>query len=1205
MFSVYHDLTKAQATSSADAEQGWLEVEVPQWTAQVRIYDGRFLAVPSVGMVKEHPPGTKRYVSETVLAAGTYKVEVTADGLSKSDSVRVRPGQLTRVSQDPGEWESLGANCAAPLANAASHREWQTEPAVEWSRKATWKKFANSGSRLFLFVRTLQPEKYKKFAKGLSLWDAEGNPVTDFRAGVEIDAQKGWLAFCADLPAGGYVIRRGRSGVRLRHQPIYLCEGWETQIFLLSKGSPSLRRSTINMARYGAGFRDDDESAVAAQAIFDGLMQDTGHLQLAMSEKMNRLLEGKFENPWFGILATCMLMLVQEEALERPTAEVPAAEDAAKINRLLQKGLGFLSAEVGEHPDVRALQLKEDEPPREPFPFPPLLWRCLRRVQRHGTRFADTIPLGSLTDSIVGNFLSDSPWTAWRKQGLPLKIDRTLSLAAPHASTAARLAAKAKGLTERVERAILDFNAPAVLAQTAQPKFVISRLDSQTPKAVWHGSAVVSADEPMSSAPPPGSLAEVPLIQLVKYLVEKHELSDLPEKIVLNVGRALEDILEHAESEVKKISTASGLPLSRVENALQRLRRQSEEPEQLPKWVSDLIGATTQTVLQYALLNDERRDRLTTPGVSSAAESDAADDEQTSPAEAATQIRVAANRLSAVVLGEEGQARSRSPSAPLGEHEKAQVKQLFERLSNLADLLLDTADFVAVTTREGRIIYGNSAFLSLLSHKGATAASGRHSKEMRKLNRRVWENILAQQDAGQTQFDDPTGEGSWALKRTAIEDESSGELYAYLNGLWREGVQPAMSEAVVEIQELLPSLTLHTSVFSYSTGDDRNKHLGKIGEITSRLEQLTNAVEPAERLMMETTHNEASGGAQPDDPELKMPRGTLYGREFWGISRHKLIAGAADRLLSTRARAEVERILEPIETVSLADIAAWADEIKRRRPDRDRDDPETFKFLSDPRNSSQPIWHYVNIPNAATRYSRTLYPAFTRDNDVVQMIRASVKVLKKESDRFSELNALRLLTHLIGDVHQPVHVGCGYIDESGDVPLLVSDPNQAQGLESDSGGNDLILPIPGGVSLHSYWDSRLPRDDEDHSHDKPAADAPAADAPASDAPVVEVTPELERRFIEKLARRVKDSAAAADTVPEGPIEDWAKAWATRSLKIAKDAYEPLRIVSKQGNKYKVEWESKEAYDNRFEPVVRRQTDGAARHLADLLNAIWE
>src|SRR4051812_44670656 len=98
-----------------------------------------------------------------------------------------------------------------------------------------------------------------------------------------------------------------------------------------------------------------------------------------------------------------------------------------------------------------------------------------------------------------------------------------------------------------------------------------------------------------------------------------------------------------------------------------------------------------------------------------------------------------------------------------------------------------------------------------------------------------------------------------------------------------------------------------------------------------------------------------------DDPNLKQPDGTLYETEFWGIARHELIAGVAEELLGVNARQQVKQIMEPLGPVGLPDIAAWADQVKRMRPDQAPDD-DTRNFLTDVRNKSNGDWHFVDIP---------------------------------------------------------------------------------------------------------------------------------------------------------------------------------------------------------------------------------------------------
>jgi len=324
---------------------------------------------------------------------------------------------------------------------------------------------------------------------------------------------------------------------------------------------------------------------------------------------------------------------------------------------------------------------------------------------------------------------------------------------------------------------------------------------------------------------------------------------------------------------------------------------------------------------------------------------------------------------------------------------------------------------------------------------------------------------------------------------------------------------------------------------------------------------------------------------------------TLYAAEFWGISRHELIAGAADRLLNQRAREEVERLLTPLGHASLQEIAGWADRI--RGGTGGATDLDTAQFLRDFPNEESRDWHYVNLPLSVKSYADAARLEFTRDDDVVQMSGIMVRVLQGDSKVMSRLNALRWLVHLVGDVHQPLHVGCGFIDTTGTHPQLVSDPQliREKRLTHDRGGNSLILPVPGGVSLHAYWDSRLPGS---VGHRAAAADT-------------EASTEIKRRFITRLLAMVEEQRALnseaavglADTLPPAR---WAEHWANSALLHARAAYDSLRITERvtehiDGHRFRVSWEGKAAYDKRFRPVVTAQLSSAAADLASLLNVI--
>lgn len=330
-----------------------------------------------------------------------------------------------------------------------------------------------------------------------------------------------------------------------------------------------------------------------------------------------------------------------------------------------------------------------------------------------------------------------------------------------------------------------------------------------------------------------------------------------------------------------------------------------------------------------------------------------------------------------------------------------------------------------------------------------------------------------------------------------------------------------------------------------------------------------------------------------DDQDLVKPEAGLFESEFFSIDNHQLIADVAEGLLKPTTVERIKHLLEPLGAViSLSDLAAWADLTKDRGP-KPTDDPFTREFLLDPRNESRRIWHFVDLPLGAQEYSRELYPTpITNDEDVIQILITAIRVLRGQSDRFSPINALRLVVHLVGDVHQPLHVGCAYLDVAGQ-PTIITDPAVVieKGLESDHGGNKIVLP-EGAGKLHAYWDGTLAGDNPDITSEADPA----------------VTEELRKAYSAKLRRMVDQDpqldlpgGVAAD--PTSP-EDWVKDWADQSLAAARQAYQSLVITGPNGKNFNVSWEGKTAYDDRCKPIVLDRMKAAVRNLSILLDAIF-
>jgi len=146
---------------------------------------------------------------------------------------------------------------------------------------------------------------------------------------------------------------------------------------------------------------------------------------------------------------------------------------------------------------------------------------------------------------------------------------------------------------------------------------------------------------------------------------------------------------------------------------------------------------------------------------------------------------------------------------------------------------------------------------------------------------------------------------------------------------------------------------------------------------------------------------------------------------------HKIVAKLAWQKLSPYARQNIERILGVGESEFIK-AATWADEVKG--DDRYRD--------------LKPL-HYVNMPKNQSQYDRKR--DCRKDQCVVQAI-SDFSLMARDQDEKKAKLAVRMLVHLIGDIHQPMHAG----------------------LKEDRGGNWYRIKYQGdNINLHKLWDHQL------------------------------------------------------------------------------------------------------------------------------------
>ena len=152
----------------------------------------------------------------------------------------------------------------------------------------------------------------------------------------------------------------------------------------------------------------------------------------------------------------------------------------------------------------------------------------------------------------------------------------------------------------------------------------------------------------------------------------------------------------------------------------------------------------------------------------------------------------------------------------------------------------------------------------------------------------------------------------------------------------------------------------------------------------------------------------------------------------WGVQGHRIVGEVADHYLLAKTRLAIKQILG---TESMAMTANWADFIKS---------DTSYNYLSS--------WHYVNLNENLSKsdvFSFLDQPGvniYTKTNEMIAVLKNA------KSTAAQKKLALRMIIHLIGDLHQPMHTA----------------------RKDDLGGNKIQLTWFGEKSnLHRVWDEAL------------------------------------------------------------------------------------------------------------------------------------
>lgn len=150
----------------------------------------------------------------------------------------------------------------------------------------------------------------------------------------------------------------------------------------------------------------------------------------------------------------------------------------------------------------------------------------------------------------------------------------------------------------------------------------------------------------------------------------------------------------------------------------------------------------------------------------------------------------------------------------------------------------------------------------------------------------------------------------------------------------------------------------------------------------------------------------------------------------WGQKGHDVTVFIAENHLTPTT---YEKISDLLDGKSMVYWANWLDNASHT-----------------PQYAYTKTWHYKNIDDGVKYEEAPLHP----DGDIIRAVYSQVEVLQDSTaSRADQQLALKILVHVMGDLHQPMHMGHA----------------------SDLGGNRWTVNYFGRDSnLHSVWDSSVP-----------------------------------------------------------------------------------------------------------------------------------
>jgi hypothetical protein len=161
--------------------------------------------------------------------------------------------------------------------------------------------------------------------------------------------------------------------------------------------------------------------------------------------------------------------------------------------------------------------------------------------------------------------------------------------------------------------------------------------------------------------------------------------------------------------------------------------------------------------------------------------------------------------------------------------------------------------------------------------------------------------------------------------------------------------------------------------------------------------------------------------------------------QAWGIDGHRIICSIAQQLVNPIALEAMQHLLPNRAAETFPNLCSWADDIR---------------YTSAYSGWSPPL-HYISTPDRLCNFvaKRDCFDDAKKSSFCASgAIWNYTRQLEHHTTGYNMTESLLFLSHIVGDIHQPLHVG----------------------FKGDSGGSSIkVLWFSRATNLHSVWDKSL------------------------------------------------------------------------------------------------------------------------------------